>query len=129
MTKIWKSVQGYSAKLIGEDRAKDFVALLKDCWNGKVLLHKVFWIYGAAVSFVLSVLFVFPMTVTGGRLGQSLALLVISPYVVWVLKSIWASVENIENDEFKGIPKVYLSLAAKVAAVLGGLNFFLALFG
>lgn len=129
MTKIWKLVQLYSAKILGEDRAKSFVALLKDGWNGKILLKKIFWIYGAAVSFALSLLFVTPLAMTGGRLGASLALLVISPYVVWVLKSIWVSADNIENDDFKGVPKVYLSLAAKIAVVLCGLNYFLALFG
>lgn len=128
MTKIWKTVQLYSARVLGEESAKNFVAHLKTCWAGKEPLWKVFWVYGVAVSFLLSLLFVAPLAATGGRLAESIALLVISPYAVWVLKSIWSSAENIEMDEFKGIPKAYLTLATKVCVVLGGLNFFLALF-
>jgi hypothetical protein len=128
MTKIWKKVQNYSAKILGDESAKRFVAYLKHCWVGKEVLWKVFWLYGVGVSFLLSILFVAPLSATGGRLAESIALLVISPYMLWVLKSTWASADNIETDEFKGIPKAYLILAAKVCTVLGGMNFFLALF-
>lgn len=128
MTKIWKKVQHYSSKVLGDESAKRFVAYLKHCWAGKEVLWKVFWLYGVGVSFLLSLLFIAPLAATGGRLAESIALLVISPYMVWILKSTWASSENIEADEFKGIPKAYLTLAAKVCIGLGGLNFFLALF-
>lgn len=129
MIKIWKAVQSYSSKVIGEERAKNFVSLLKNCWGGKVMLYKIFWLYGMAISFALSLLFVAPLTATGGRLGKSLALIIIFPYVVWVLKSIWVSVDNIECDDYKGVPKVYLSLAAKIVVIFAGVNYFLALFG
>lgn len=128
MTKIWKTVQHYGSKVVGDESAKKLVNYLKHCWAGKEVLWKVFWLYGVLGSFILSTFFVAPMAATGGRLAESIALLVISPYIIWVLKSIWFSAENIGSDEFKGIPKAYLTLAAKACVVLGAVNFFLALF-
>lgn len=129
MVKVWKSVQEYASKIIGDDKASDLVAYLKHCWNGKEMLWKIFWIYAVAVNFALTILFVAPMAATGGRLAESIALLVIAPFVLWSLKSTWVSAENIENPEFKGIPRIYLSVAAKFAVVLMGVNYLLALLG
>lgn len=128
MTKIWQNVQFYIAKVLGDDTSSRLVGYLKYCFAGKEVLWKVFWLYGVVGSLGLSMFFVAPLAATGGRLAESIALLVISPYVFWVLKSIWESAENIEKDEFKKIPKAYLTLAAKVFVIFGALNFFLALF-
>ena len=128
MTKIWQTFQFYIAKLVGDDASSRLVTYLKYCFTGKEVLWKIFWLYGVVGSLILSMFFVAPLAATGGRLAESIALLVISPYMVWVLKSIWQSAENIEKDDFKGVPKAYLTLAAKICAIFGAINFFLALF-
>lgn len=129
MVKVWKTVQNIVAKILGEEKAINLVEYLIYCWNGKEMLFKMFWAYLVAVNVVLGLLFVLPISSTGGRLAESIALLIVSPYVVWSVKSTWASVDNIENPDFKGIPRVYLSLAAKIYIVWFVVNFVLALLG
>lgn len=129
MSKVWKFVENYGAKVFGEEKSKNIVKHLKAGWHGEASLFKVFWIYGAAVTASLFVFFITPMTIAGGRLGLSVALILLAPYYVWILGSIWSCAENIELEEFKGIPRVYLTWAAKGVSLFGSLYFFLALFG
>ena len=129
MKVIWKFFSEQITRLFGEERAKKIIDFTKKAWNGDVSLWNVFWVYGLAVPIVLSVLVVTPLSAVGGRLGMSLALLAIAPYAVWMLKSIWACSTNLEEEQYHGVEKIYITYIAKAFVVMGSLQYFLALFG
>ena len=129
MKAVWSFFKENLIKLLGEERAKPVVEFAKSAWEGKLNLWSVFWIYGLLVPVVLSVLVITPLSAAGGRLGMSIALLLLAPYAVWILKSIWACSANLEDDDFHGVDKVYVTYVAKAYVVMGALQYFLALFG
>ncbi|MAF31292.1 MAG: hypothetical protein VXY83_01925 [Pseudomonadota bacterium] len=124
----WEKVQTLISKILGDETAGKLVTYFVYCWSGQEALWKVFWLYLVLGTFLISSFLVAPLAVTGGRLAESLALLVVLPYFAWAIKATWACAENIETDNFKGVDKVYLTLASKVVAGFVALNYFLALF-
>ena len=128
MENVVKKIMNAVENAFGKDRAEKIFGYALAAWHGEKPLSKVFWIFGIAVPLALIVLFITPMT-AGGRLGLSLALLILLPYTVWILKSIWACSANIEQDEINGIEKVYLTQASRAYVVMGTIIYFLALFG
>jgi hypothetical protein len=113
--------------VIGEERSSLMSGYALKCIQGDEELWKTFWIFSVGVPVVYALLVLFPLAMTG-RLGYSLGLILLVPYMVWALTSVWYCSNNIEADEVYGIQKEYLTIAAKVAVVLSVFNIFLQLF-
>lgn len=128
MKNIWKFLNETLTKAFGEERSKTIVTFAKKAWVGDVELWNVFWIYGLLIPLILSFVFIAPLGSTG-RLGLSISLLVLSPYFVWMLKSIWACSTNLPEEKYHGVDKIYITYIAKAFAVMGALQYFLVLFG
>lgn len=75
--------------------AKEFIA---DCWNGRVKLWLVFWIYGLLLGFILELIieFILPENTLGAILG----LTIILPWAIWNTVSQWRCAFNTEFEFF-----------------------------
>lgn len=129
MKNVWSFFSELLNKFLGKERAKPILSFAKKSWNGEIELWNVLWIYGLLVPVVLGLFIVAPLSGVGGRLGMSLSLLVLLPYAIWVLKSIWECSTQLQEDTYHGVDKIYVTYVAKAYAVMGGLQYFLALFG
>jgi hypothetical protein len=76
-----------AGKAIGDFLATSFAPELR-AWRGEAPLHFVFWVYGVAVSSLLTALTARAFIVDGWQLLQAL-ILVDFAYTAWVLVAIW----------------------------------------
>lgn len=129
MDTVWSIFTELLNKLLGEERAKPVVEFATKAWNGELELWSVLWLYGLLVPVVLSLFIIAPLSAAGGRLGMSLSLLVLLPYAIWVLRSMWACSANLQEETYHGVDKVYVTYIAKAYVVMGALQYFLVLFG
>ncbi len=92
--------------------------LIKRAWKGEEKLWKVFWLYGVLAGIVLNLL----LTVLIGN--PLLAKLILLPYSVWVLVSLWRCAWN-AGAKFWGVIArilVVINIISYVFALIGALG-------
>jgi len=124
MADVWTGIEYVADKVVGEYWAKRIVNTAQRCWEGEEELYVVFWLYGFLGSIVLSLIAQL-IQMLFGPFGLILSFILVVPYMVWVLYSVWQCAPNIKSEEIMTVKREYITLAAKGAALIGALKYFL----
>ncbi len=84
-------------------------------WNGNARLHIVFWRYGVLTSSILILLYG-TTVVLHQLIAEQLLLVLLLPYAVWVLVSIWRC--SLATDTLWGLLARFLTIAWAVNVAL-----------
>jgi len=124
MADVWTGIEYVANKVVGEYWAKRISNTAQRCWEGEEELYIVFWLYGFLGSIVIS-LFAMLIQMLFGPFGLILSFILVVPYMVWVLYSVWQCAPNIKSEEIMTVKREYITMAAKGLALVGALKYFL----
>jgi hypothetical protein len=92
--------------------------------QGQGPLWRIFWLWGVVGSWILFAIFIFALQ----RLGVTWALVIGSavvmlPYSVWILASVWQCAGNVSNDFWANLARFLTVIWALNLGIVGGFLF------
>ena len=126
MQDVWATMEFVVNKIAGETLAKRISTTAQKCWEGEEELQTVFWLYGFLGGIGVSILAT-SIQMLFGPFGMIVSFIIVVPYMIWALYSIWQCAPNIKSEEIMSVKREYITMVARGVALIAALKFFLTL--